>query len=313
MWTLSDGRGVGLTDALHGSAHEPVVVLFALLTQLSDVWFLFVLCGVYYVAGERFPRWGIERRRGLFVFGLLLTYIALIGVLKQFFVLPRPPGASSPPDLEWIPLVARGVVADMATATGYGFPSGHALGSTLVWGGFALVVGRDRRSRARFALAGVVIAVVSLARLVLGVHYLVDVVAGVLIGLLALGALYGIAAGGTEPARVLVVAVGIGTLGLGYGLTFESVAAVGSGVGAWLVWRAVTATTSASPSSRREVAAALVVFGLAGSLFALLYALEPPLSTTFFGAAVAAGGVVGAPLIGERLVERTRTIQTNAS
>ena len=95
---LAEGRSIGVTEALHGSAQDPVLVLFALLTQLGDVWFLFLLGGVLYVAGDEFPRWGIDRQRGLFVLGLLLTYVALIGVLKQFFLLPRPPGASDPPE-----------------------------------------------------------------------------------------------------------------------------------------------------------------------------------------------------------------------
>ncbi|WP_247003835.1 phosphatase PAP2 family protein [Halosolutus gelatinilyticus] len=302
---LSDDRGIGISEALHGLAQDPVLVFFALLTQLGDVWFLFLLGGVHYVAGDRFPKWGIDRRRGLFVLGLLLTYVALVGVLKQSFMVPRPPGAETPPDVQWIPSALQGVFASISTGTGYGFPSGHALGSTLVWGGFALAVRKDKRSHVWLALAGVVILIVSLSRVVLGVHYLVDVVVGTVIGIVVLGGLYTISDHGTTPGRVLVFAAGIGVLGLIHGVTFDSVAAVGSAVGAWLTWRAVGDLTPAHPLNRREVVVGFAVFGLAGGFFALLNSLKPSLPITFFGATIAVGGVVGAPLIGNRFVEQS--------
>ncbi|WP_226043138.1 phosphatase PAP2 family protein [Natrinema sp. DC36] len=302
---LSDDRGVGISEALHGLAHDPVLVFFSLLTQIADVWFLFLLGGVHYIVGDKFLKWGIDRRRGLFVLGLLLTYVALVGVLKQTFMVPRPPGAGTPPDIQWIPSALQGVFASISTGDGYGFPSGHALGSTLVWGGFALVVGKEKLSRAWLALASVVIIIVSLSRVILGVHYLVDVVVGVGIGIVVLGALYKVTDHGTAPGRVLVFAVGIGILGLIQGVTFDSVAAAGSVVGAWIAWRAVGDLTPAHPSNRPEVVASLAIFGLAGGFFALLYTLKPSLLVTFFGATIAVGGVVGAPLVGNRLVERS--------
>lgn len=296
-----EGRSVGVTEALHGSAPDPVLVLFALLTQLGDVWFLFLLGGVLYAAGDELPRWGIDRRRGLFVLALLLTYVALIGVLKGFFLFPRPVGAGDPPVVQWVPSVLQGVFVDITTADGSGFPSGHALGSTMVWGGFALVVVEDELSRAWLGFAGAVVGIISLSRLVLGVHYLVDVVAGVGLGLVVLGVLYVVADRGTAPGRVLLVTVGVGVLGLVQGASFESVAALGSAVGAWLVWRGVADSTPAHPSNRREVGTGFAVLGLAGGFFVLLYVIEPPLLITFFGSAIAVGSTVAAPLAGEKL------------
>ncbi len=80
---LSDYRRIGISETLHGLAQDPVLVRFALLTQLGDVWFLFLLGGVHYVVGDKFLQWGIDRRRGLFVLGLLLTYVTLVGVLSR--------------------------------------------------------------------------------------------------------------------------------------------------------------------------------------------------------------------------------------
>lgn len=74
-----------------------------------------------------------------------------------------------------------------ATASSGSFPSGHAMGSTIVYGALLLValpavtnVGR----RAGLAVgAATVVAAVGLSRLVLGVHYLTDVVGGWILGL----------------------------------------------------------------------------------------------------------------------------------
>lgn len=299
---VGDDRSLWLDEVLHGLASEPVLIVFALLTQLGDVWFLFLLGGLLYVAGDQFPRWGLDRRRGLFVLGLVLTYVALIGVLKNFFLLPRPPAAGEPPVIAWLPTIFQGVLASIATGSGPGFPSGHAFGSTLVWGGFVLVVFEDKFSPGRLGAAAV-IGLVSLSRLILGVHYLVDVVVGAGLGVVVLCVLYMVADRGTAPARVLLVAVGAGAIGLIQGVTFESVATLGSGVGGWLVWRGIADSTPAHPSNRREAAAGFVVFGLASGFFAVMYTVELPLLATFFGSAIAVGGVVVAPLAGEKLLD----------
>lgn len=294
------GRGVGITEALHGAATWPVILLFGLITQLGDVWFLFLLGGCLYVAGGALPRWGIDRRRGLSVFVLALTYVALIGVLKPVFGLPRPPGAQTPVVVEWFPPLLRAVVDSITTGDGPGFPSGHALGSTMVWGGLALVL--DWRSfRTRAVAAGVVVGLISVSRLVLGVHYAIDVVVGIGIGVVALATLYWVSEAGFDPERLLLVAAVLGMLGLLTGLTFDTVAAGGGAVGGWLVWRAVAETTPAHPASRRDVWAGFLVLGVVAGLFGALTAIEPPHPVTFVGSAVAVGGAVGAPLLGERL------------
>ncbi|WP_435181640.1 phosphatase PAP2 family protein [Halorussus sp. AFM4] len=295
------GRGVGVTQALHGAADRPVLVLFAVTTQLGDVWFLFLLGGALYVAGDQFPRWGIDRRRGLFVLGLVLTYVGLIGALKNVFLLPRPPGAGEPPGLGWLPSALRPLLAGAATADGPGFPSGHALGTTMFWGGLALVLDRWT-ARSRLAVAAAVVVLVSLSRLVLGVHYLVDVVVGAALGLAVLGGLYRLTDRGTKPARALQVAVAVGAAGLLAGVTSDSVSAVGGAVGGWFVWRGIAAATPAHPTDAREAVAGFALFAAAAALFGAVNVLDPSYLLTFLGAAVAVGVVVAAPLLGERLL-----------
>ena len=72
----------------------------------------------------------------------------------------------------------------VATALGASFPSGHALGSAVFWTTSAvLLMPHVRRDRLLLALAVLVAVLVSASRVLLGVHYLSDVVGGLLIGL----------------------------------------------------------------------------------------------------------------------------------
>jgi membrane-associated phospholipid phosphatase len=68
-------------------------------------------------------------------------------------------------------------------ALGSSFPSGHALGAAAVWTALAVVVvPLVRRHLLALAAALVLATGVAASRVLLGVHYLSDVVAGVLIG-----------------------------------------------------------------------------------------------------------------------------------
>jgi membrane-associated phospholipid phosphatase len=91
------------------------------------------------------------------------------------------------------------------TLTSYSFPSGHAMGSTLLYGMLAAIViahVRDRRLRV-LAVAGAasLVAMICFSRIYLGVHYLSDVVAGFLAGLVWLGACLAAVAALYRPPR----------------------------------------------------------------------------------------------------------------
>jgi membrane-associated phospholipid phosphatase len=82
---------------------------------------------------------------------------------------------------------ARPVLPDpVSAAPGLSFPSGHALGASIGCCLLLLLGLRflSRRGRiAAVAAAALVVVVVALARVVLGVHFLSDVVAGVMLGI----------------------------------------------------------------------------------------------------------------------------------
>jgi membrane-associated phospholipid phosphatase len=93
----------------------------------------------------------------------------------------------------------------VARATGYSFPSGHALNAALTAGVFVLVLLPVARGAKRWVLWGSAIAVTvltGLSRIVLGVHWTSDVVAGWLLGI-AVVAVTAAAFPGLRPERVV--------------------------------------------------------------------------------------------------------------
>jgi membrane-associated phospholipid phosphatase len=77
--------------------------------------------------------------------------------------------------------------------TTYAFPSGHAFGATATYGALALLLASETGSRRQRVLvlgaAGLLIVLVGASRVSLGVHYLLDVVAGIVAGVALLSAL----------------------------------------------------------------------------------------------------------------------------
>jgi membrane-associated phospholipid phosphatase len=293
-------RSVGATELL-SSMPEWVVVAFAVLTQLGDAWFVFVaLSLLYWFAPTRVTT---DRRRvGALLVALSLCALAVTVGLKAAFALPRPPGATEAVPPAWLPEAAGAFYRDLATGDGFGFPSGHAIGATVAYGGAAVLLdGFDRRRR--LLAAGGVVGVVALSRVVLGVHYLADVVVGVLVG----AALVAAVRRGTDdrPEYAFAVAVVLGLLAAavvaGQGSTgalHEAAAAVGGGLGGRLAWRYLRSEATVPP------ALALVGLAVCGGLWSSVYALEPSLVVTVVVDAVAVGGILGVPWLAARVARK---------
>ncbi len=112
-----------------------------------------------YMAIIPFIYWAVDRQVGRRLAGLFLTSMWLNGLLKEYLVMPRPDAT------------AVRVLADEPSP---GFPSGHAQGAMTLWGYLAVAL----RRRWLTWLAVVIIALVSLSRLYLGVHFPGDVLGG---------------------------------------------------------------------------------------------------------------------------------------
>ncbi len=299
-----------MTEFLDETFNGNWEVLFAVLTQLGDVWFLFLLGATLYAASARIE--GIDRRQGAFVLALALFYVATVQALKGVFTLQRPANAAVAPVIEWIPQVLVPVFENTATATGYGFPSGHALGTTLVWGGVALALDYGAR-RTRLLGAGVVVALVSFSRLALGVHFLVDVLAGAAIGATLLYALYRLSDRGTRPDRVMLAAVGVGVVGVLNTVAFDSVSALGATAGGWLSWRLLVDERPTRSPESTVLALSAGIFVVAGVGFGVLYFSEPSVPVGFVGSFLTAGAIIGAPDIAGRVVRAVGTGQARAT
>lgn len=117
-------------------------------------------------------------------------------VLKALFHLPRPSA------------VYDGI-------SSYGFPSWHVTVSTVMYGFLAVMVARGLPAGWRwigYALSTLLVALVAFSRLYLGVHWLSDVLGGMLLGLLwlsALGIAYRRHGGGVLPSTQLLLLVAL--------------------------------------------------------------------------------------------------------
>jgi membrane-associated phospholipid phosphatase len=80
---------------------------------------------------------------------------------------------------------ARPTVLPLTGFSGTSFPSGHATAAAATYAAFALLIGKRRSIRVRVVSAGAAVALAVLiggSRVVLGVHWLTDVIAGLVLG-----------------------------------------------------------------------------------------------------------------------------------
>ena len=75
----------------------------------------------------------------------------------------------------------------LVTLASFGFPSGHTMGATLLYGSIAVFVAQSARSWRRrgsaVCVASLFVALVGLSRIYLGAHYLTDVLGAIAVGL----------------------------------------------------------------------------------------------------------------------------------
>lgn len=212
-------RGVG-EFAVQELIPESLAIVVALLTQLGDIWFVTVLV---FAAFVRF-----DHDRIATVGGLVLGAIALVFVFKYTFELPRPNQPLVAP--ETISPLLRPVYEASAHASGYGFPSGHAMVSTATYLALAETLPVSTRRR-RYAVATAIIAVVGFSRVALGVHFLVDVLAGIAISAVFLLLAFRLLARYRAPKTRRTVALGLGVV-----LALGSVVASGAHVDSVLLF-----------------------------------------------------------------------------
>ena len=140
---------------------------FTIMTTIGAPWFLGLLAAATGIGLAMRQHW-----RWLLYLAFTTGVGSLIVVqLKHYFARARP-------DL----------TEALRQASGYSFPSGHAMGSTIVFGALAYLAFRAFKSwkmkAAAMALFATMIVSISLSRVYLGVHWISDIGAGVSAGLL---------------------------------------------------------------------------------------------------------------------------------
>lgn len=135
--------------------------LMALITMLgSEIFYILFMPAIY---------WCVDAWAGLRIGVMLLSSASLNGFFKILLKGPRP---------YWI---SDQVIAG-AHESSFGIPSGHAMNSAAVWGWSAI----ETKNRKAYWLAVAITLLIAFSRLVLGVHFLSDVLLGLALGTLLL-------------------------------------------------------------------------------------------------------------------------------
>ncbi|MHC3437001.1 phosphatase PAP2 family protein [Natrialbaceae archaeon A-gly3] len=259
-------------EAIRSALPDAAITFFEVVTYLGDGATLIVLATLlYWFGGE-----SNQRKRAL-VIAIGVGALAVSAGLKGIFVRPRPEMAGG--------------------YGGYSFPSAHALGSAAFYGSLAAIAETGTRGK-RYAVAGTIITLVALSRVVIGVHYLGDVLVGVTLGLLFVALV--LRDDDPEPGFVFGLAGVITIVALVLGSTEYTTMTIGAAVGAFVAWAYVEPR---SPNPR------------GAAIFVLAYVCLPPIillraATGVFegfwfleivGYAIATAAVLLVPVVAERM------------
>jgi membrane-associated phospholipid phosphatase len=156
---------VGVLMELHHWASPGLDTVMVSITRLGDPAFVIVIVAIALA-------WLLYQHKRLEFVMLVVACLGALGLnsgLKLVFGRSRPH--------LWSPLIHE---------TSYGFPSGHAIGSLVLYGFIAYLYSRRYPSRAKvtYGITAIVVALIGLSRLYLGVHYPTDVLAGYGMGML---------------------------------------------------------------------------------------------------------------------------------
>ena len=150
---------------LHQHSNATIDNLMLTLTKLGNPEFVVVLVTVSFSLLLWYKRvWAAQ-----ILFLTCLGGLILNQGLKLVFAKPRPQ--------LWTPLIVE---------HSYSFPSGHALGSSALYGFLAVLLASQypRYRLGIYSIAVVIVGSIGLSRLFLGVHYPTDIIAGYAVGLL---------------------------------------------------------------------------------------------------------------------------------
>ncbi len=220
LWDFETNREI------HDALPDVAISYFEIVTSLGDGATVVALAIIFYWFGKE-DDW---QKRGM-IMAIAVATLALSAGLKGVLDVQRPLFAA---DDAGVPLVFA-----PETYEGLSTPSAHAMGSAAIYGGLAVVMDIGKRWQ-RFTVAGFIIASVAFSRVVIGVHYLGDVVLGVILGLgLVWVALY---LSDEEPRSILpmfVLGFAIALFAQPLGSEEFVTMSIGAALGGIVVWWAI--------------------------------------------------------------------------
>lgn len=168
------------TERMISSSSEELIYVARYITELGGVAGTLIVLTLAY--------WFGPRQRVATLLGIITAGLLFILALKEAIALPRPP-------TEW---------AAIETTDPYGFPSGHAFSAVVVYGGLTVILDWERSIP---HLTGIITLIIGicLSRVILGVHYLGDVIVGAFVGGVFLFLMNWLTSG--RPARAFGIAL----------------------------------------------------------------------------------------------------------
>lgn len=153
----------------------------------------------------------LDRRRIAVWPPAIIGAYGLFVTLKSLVSIPRP-AAGPPVSPETIPSLLSPVYELAVTFSTGSFPSGHAVAAVVLWG---LIVYDTRlvAFRIRLVVASVAVTLISFSRLALGVHYLGDILGGILLGVAFLFALLTLWERTRDPVALFILGGGVPAAG----------------------------------------------------------------------------------------------------
>lgn len=278
-------RAIGVTEFLSGLVPPWALPVVLAATTLAEAPILVSLVAYRY--------WFGDREAGLRLLAIAATALAVLLAAKHAFGLPRPPASMRVPVSE-VAAPFDVVYADLLDTDESGFPSGHTTLAAAVYGGAAMDAARNRRRW--LAVAGALTLVVGFSRVFLAVHFLADVVGGVLLGAGIVAAMHAADRWLDAPAGSLALGAGASTVAVAVvpGET-NAVAGAGAVVGAAVTWLAVDVPAEPWSVSRAVGKRALAAVAVAAVAAAPLLAVGTNPVLTFAVAVVATGATVAIP------------------
>jgi len=179
--------------AIQSFSSDILTSILILINSTGDQWFLFFALIIIV--------FGINFKKGIFIAQTLIWTVALTQILKEYFSLPRPYHVDSSIKLLDSNIPTQAPFNNMGAKSffqklpdevvsyyrsikhvSYGFPSGHCSSITSLFGSVSILF----RKKWIILISILFIILVAFSRLYLGYHFLIDVLGGLILGILIL-------------------------------------------------------------------------------------------------------------------------------